>query len=239
MTRPAYGRVSDVTNTPTEILASTRGLEKMGVQLDNKTGVTLASLTTALTGLNNDLVFTAVEGMGADNIQIKYTDPGGVTATLSVTVTGTLIDVSLGRAASAINTTATALKAAVEGNATAASLVTIANAGGNDGSGLVTALSATNLSGGVEVNLKKGLVMGKVTASGLFAPYDNTASDGTEVAVGILADYWYVQGTNQDDLPLAGVIYRHGSFNTASLISLDSGALTDLGARQIGQITTF
>lgn len=34
--------------------------------------------------------------------------------------------------------------------------------------------------------LKSGLPLGKITASGLYAPYDSEASDGTEVLAGLL-----------------------------------------------------
>lgn len=35
-------------------------------------------------------------------------------------------------------------------------------------------------------NIPSGTVVGKITASGLYAPYDNAAVDGTEVAKGLL-----------------------------------------------------
>lgn len=108
-----------------------------------------ASLTTALTGANNDLVFTAkTAGVGGNSISVTYVDPGGTTATLGVVVSGKDITVNLGRAASAINTTATALKAAIDGDTGASALVSVANAGADTGAGLVTAMSKTNLTGG-------------------------------------------------------------------------------------------
>lgn len=108
-----------------------------------------ATLTTALAGTNNDLVFTAIRrGQWGNAINVTYVDPGGVSATLAVTVEGFKISVSLGRAASAIDTTASALATAVAANADAAQLVTIANSGADDGTGLVIALSQTFLSGG-------------------------------------------------------------------------------------------
>ena len=108
-----------------------------------------ASLTTALAGTNNDLVFTASKrGQWGNAISVTYSDPGGVSATLAVTVEGFKITVSLGRTASAIDTTASALSTAVAANADAAQLVTIANVTGDDGTGLVTALAETFLSGG-------------------------------------------------------------------------------------------
>jgi hypothetical protein len=108
-----------------------------------------ASLTTALAGANNDLVFTAkTPGTAGNSITVAYVDPGGVTATLGVVVSGLDITVNLGRAASAINTTATALAAAVTGDPTAGALVSVANAGADNGTGLVTAMARTALSGG-------------------------------------------------------------------------------------------
>jgi hypothetical protein len=104
-----------------------------------------------MTGTNNDMVFTAkAAGVDGNNISVTFVDPGGVTATLGVPpLTGgsTAIVVNLGRAASAINTTGNALIAAVLAEPTTAALVDVANAGGNDGTGLVTALSQTFLSG--------------------------------------------------------------------------------------------
>ena len=113
-----------------------------------------ASLTTSLTGTNNDLVFTAkATGPAGNNISVTYVDPGGTTATLGVVVTGTDIVVNLGRAASAINTTGTLLKGAIDGSAAAAALVSVANSGADDGTGLVTAMAKSNLSGGSLGNL--------------------------------------------------------------------------------------
>jgi len=110
---------------------------------------TKATLTTALAGTNNDLVFTATRGgTWGNSIQVAYVDPGGTTATLGVVVSGFLITVNLGRAASAINTTSALLKAAIEASLDAQALVTVAHSGADDGTGLVIALAATNLSGG-------------------------------------------------------------------------------------------
>lgn len=110
---------------------------------------TVAWLTTALTGNNNDLVFTATAaGTGGNSTTIKYTDPGMETATESVAVVGTAIDVTL-RNVSGILSTAAQVKIAIDGTPLAAALVTVANAPGNDGSGSVIAMAATNLAGGV------------------------------------------------------------------------------------------
>lgn len=109
-----------------------------------------ASLTTALTGTNNDVVFTAKDAGAArgNAISVEYVDPGGATATLGVVVDGSAITVNLGRTASAIDTTGDLLKAAIEAEEAADALVSVADAAGNDGSGLVTAMSETTLEGG-------------------------------------------------------------------------------------------
>jgi hypothetical protein len=108
-----------------------------------------ATLTTSLTGTHNDLKFTAKKGgPWGNSIAIVYSDPGGVSADLSVSVAGFTITVSLGRASSAINSTATQVKNAIQAWPDAAALVTVELASSNDGSGVVTALSSTSLSGG-------------------------------------------------------------------------------------------
>lgn len=107
-----------------------------------------ASLETALAGDDNDLVFTAVNGgVGGNAITVKYTNPGGAGA-LSVAVVGTAIDVTLAHDGAAITSTAEDVAGEIAATPAAAALVTVANAAGNDGTGLVTAMAATNLAGG-------------------------------------------------------------------------------------------
>lgn len=116
---------------------------------------TAASLSTALTGVNNDLDFTAV-GDGADGnyISIKYVDPGVETATETVSVSetggsagGPLITVTL-RSVSSTLSTAAQVKTAIEASARASALVTVANKAANDGTGVVTAMAAARLASG-------------------------------------------------------------------------------------------
>lgn len=114
-----------------------------------------ASLTTALAGANNDLVYTAKDpywGVGGNAISVRYVDPAGNNATLSVSVSGKDITVNLATGgAGAITSTAAQVSAAVAASAAAADLVSVANAAGNDGTGVVTALAKTNLTGGTTV----------------------------------------------------------------------------------------
>lgn len=113
-------------------------------------GAEHATLTTSLTGNNNDLIFTSVaKAESANNISIKYTDPYKYSQSLSVSVTGNAINISLATDSSgAITTTAAQIITAITANSAASALVTVANAVGNDGSGIVTAMNTTNLTGG-------------------------------------------------------------------------------------------
>lgn len=111
---------------------------------------TKASLSTALTGTNNDLDFTAVERDSYGNsVTVAYVDPSANSAALSVVVTGKAIVVNLATGSGgAITSTAASIKTAIEAHTPASRLVTVANKSGNDGTGVVTALTATALSGG-------------------------------------------------------------------------------------------
>ena len=116
---------------------------------------TCARLTTALVGDNNDTTWTHTGGGTAGNgatggYTVTYTDPGGATATLGIVITGNDIVVNLGRAASAIDTTALAIvnlaganKILQERGVTAEIKAT------EDGSGLVTEMAKANLAGGL------------------------------------------------------------------------------------------
>lgn len=110
-----------------------------------------ATLTTALTGTNNDLKFTAVNrGVGGNDITVAYVVSGASTP-LSVDVTGTDIVVNVETdGSSAAVSTADEVMDAVNGDAAAAALVSAALASGNDGTGVVTALAETPLAGGTD-----------------------------------------------------------------------------------------
>jgi hypothetical protein len=109
-----------------------------------------ASLTTALAGTNNDLVWRAIHaGAAGNNIRIRYVVAGASTP-LTVTVSGNDITVNVATSgASAATSTAAQVRAAVEAHADAKKMVFADNAAGNDGTGVVAALAFTNLSGGV------------------------------------------------------------------------------------------
>lgn len=118
-----------------------------------------ATLSTALTGDNNDLVFTSRRGGSWGNdTTVEYLDPSGNDEELAVSVSGQAITVSLATGeAGAITSTASDIKTAIEAHQQANELVTVANKSGNDGSGVVTAMysgspgNGSPLTGGADV----------------------------------------------------------------------------------------
>lgn len=124
---------------------------------------TKGSLTTALSGSNNDLTYTAVnKGSGSSSTRVRYVVSGNSTP-LSVSVSGSDITVNVATdSGGAATSTATQVKAAVIASTPASQLVDVANAPSNDGSGVVAALGYTALSSGAN------FVIG-YSASGLFS----------------------------------------------------------------------
>lgn len=106
------------------------------------------SLTTALAGTNNDFVLTSkVPG----SLKLAITN-GGATKPLEVTVVNDEIRVQAATdGSSVISSTANLVIAAINNSAVASQLVAASLAAANDGTGLVTILAATALSGGAAV----------------------------------------------------------------------------------------
>ena len=154
-----------------------------------------AALTTVMAGLNNDLIFrAATPGAAGNSITIQLVDPPGNNVALSVAVVGTVITVTLATdGTSTITSTAAQVRALINAAAGARSLVYAVLASGNDGTGLVTALAATPLTGGSDVLTERFLgalteetvVRTSITASILTAhvtgtqPRDKVTSGGT------------------------------------------------------------
>lgn len=103
---------------------------------------------------------------------------------------------------------------------------------GHESVSIVVAQDATAVA-----DMEAGTVLGMVTASGEYAPYDDTAGDGTEVARGILKT-----PISQADL-IAGTndvaMYYRGAFITSKLVGMDAAGLVDLYAREVQAITVF
>jgi hypothetical protein len=108
-----------------------------------------ASLVTNLGVTNADLMYIAdAPGAAGNSIRIRYVAAGNNTA-LSVSVSTLDITVNLATNGSGVPTsTATAVMNAVNGNASAAALVTASLAPGDTGAGIVPAMGFTFLSGG-------------------------------------------------------------------------------------------
>lgn len=83
------------------------------------------------------------------------------------------------------------------------------------------------------VTLVKGTVVGKVTATGFYAAYDNAATDGTEVAAGILATHVDTATTNLNQATEARIYRGMGVLLTDQLVGMDAKALQDLGAYEM------
>ncbi len=128
--------------------------ERLIIHVKNAAKETKATLTTALTGDNNDLKYTSkLNGALGNAITVEYVDPDDVDAELAVSVDGTAITVSLATGATkAITTTASDIATAIAAHAEANALVAVANAGLDTGVGTVTEMAATALTGGKGAN---------------------------------------------------------------------------------------
>lgn len=105
---------------------------------------------------NTSLDYTAVvAGSLGNQISVQYVDPGAASSPLDVDVVERAVVVYLETdGAGDIATLASEIIAALAAHPVAAGMVTAANTLGHDGSGVVTAMPATYLSGGVGVNVE-------------------------------------------------------------------------------------
>lgn len=77
-----------------------------------------------------------------------------------------------------------------------------------------------------------GLPLGKITATGLYGPYNNAAADGTEVFKGHLLAPVKAPAVNTIDV--GGVLFNHGNVVEANLpIAIDAPAKVDVAGRII------
>lgn len=86
--------------------------------------------------------------------------------------------------------------------------------------------------------IKSGTVLGKITASGLYGPYDNTETDGTQTAVGIL--FSFVRAIDEVGNTLTkvgGAIFVHGAVKESKLpLSGVTGAIDTAGKTDLSKI---
>lgn len=124
-----------------------------------------ATLTTSLSGSDNDLTFRAQRGGSWGNsIRVRYVDPAANNQALSVDVDGFDITVNLATGpAGAITSTANEVAAKIVSDSFASRLVEVEVASSNTGAGIVTALSFTALSGGAYGVTSPALTNGDAT----------------------------------------------------------------------------
>lgn len=96
----------------------------------------------------------------------------------------------------------------------------------SEGNGLISREVRTIASG---QNLAAGTVLGKITASGKYAAYDNAALDGTQTAVEVLFDNVDASAADVEAVTIA----RNAEVNGDELTGLDANAIADLLAVNI------
>lgn len=113
-------------------------------------GAAAATIDTGVVGDNNALTWTAKDlGFAGNGISVALVDPAGNNQAIAVNVADNNISVSLATdGAGAITSTAANIITAIEANAAANALVSVANTGASTGAGVVAAVAATNLAGG-------------------------------------------------------------------------------------------
>jgi hypothetical protein len=128
-----------------------------------------AAFSTSLTGTNNDMTFTAhTTGSAGNAITVEYNTSHFPlsNATTVAHCSGTAIVVDLKTdGAGAVTALASEVKTAIEANAEAAALVDITNVAANDGTGTVTAMVATPLTGGSDGKVPLYTVTGSALCS--------------------------------------------------------------------------
>jgi hypothetical protein len=137
-----------------------------------------ASLTTALVGDDNDIIWVhGIGGTGGNGATggytVTYTAPAGTDTTLAITISGNAIDVALAKTADAIVTTANDICALAATNAILIERKITARLAQALGTGVVTAMATANLAGGLDPYDFPGME-GKCVA--VF--YDNYDTDG-------------------------------------------------------------
>ena len=76
--------------------------------------------------------------------------------------------------------------------------------------------------------LRKGLVLGKVTASGKYKEYDDNASDGTETAAGILDEEINLLDETGTAADSQTTMIIHGYVDESELVGIDANGKSDL-----------
>lgn len=77
--------------------------------------------------------------------------------------------------------------------------------------------------------LRPGLLMGKISASGKYAQYDPTATDGTQIALGVLTEALRMTDYDANNADRQYRMCVGGNVRTSELINLDDRARAQMG----------
>jgi hypothetical protein len=203
-----------------------------------------AAVTTAMTGTNNDITITAdTAGTIGNGYSIELLAGSGTTQALSVTTSDNLkFSVTLARAADAISTTATQLVAALNAYAPFAALMTAAVKSGDNGSGVVTALAETDLTGGganAAITTTSAELVALLNASAIVTPHFSAALKAAYDGAGLiepLAESAFTGGTAGTFVDFSGD--NAISFTAAGqLIGTNVGMLSTINLNVAGSTT--
>src|SRR5262249_12367745 len=192
-----FGAGSSLQNVTDAVNANT---DATGVSASISTPAVPSTVTLGVIANNNALQFTdARQNAGASDPAVTVNFVAGAgTAARSIAVNGTAITVTLATTGGVVDGTETAssIAASIAGNAQANSLVTVANAGASNGTGVVVdSAGAQALTGGVDgvVTLTSTdfgfkQFVGIQVLNGTFQTYDSTnaasfRSTGTDIGV--------------------------------------------------------
>lgn len=84
--------------------------------------------------------------------------------------------------------------------------------------------------------LRPGLVLGQITASKKYKEYDNSASDGSQVAKGILAHTTDLLDADAAAQDAEAVMVDNGRVDNAKLYGIDAAGRTDLSFIQFENV---
>jgi hypothetical protein len=211
-----------------------------------------ATLETAMTGDDNDLVFTAKQaGPIGNDYSIEFLAGSGTTQALKVsTVDNLKYTVLLARAADAISSTANQVIAALEAYAPFAALMDVELAEGDDGTGIVTAFAEADLTGGGDnfaITTTSAEIVDLINTDAIFKPHftaelaDDYDGEGLSTALaedaftgGTFGTFTDIIGTFPDADPLtftaagAAIVKNVGVSNFLLVTVADSGGTTSL-----------
>lgn len=202
-----------------------------------------ATLTTAMTGADNDITLTAnAAGASGNDYSIELLAGSGTTQSLVVSTTDNLkFTVLLRRAANAIATTATELVAALVAYPPFDDLITAEVKAGDSGAGVVTALAEASLAGGGDnfaITTTSADVVGLINTNPIFSPHFTAALEGEYDGSGLataLAEDAFTGGTQGTFVPsdsytaaAEAQITNVGVSNWMAAVVTDTGETTDL-----------